>query len=133
MDGAFSMDGVFAAARVRKGTFARDTPSRSNRYGGTAPSGMASSFLFLFFFSSCIAILRTWQISSAKGGVLRITEEKMSRFLHLSLLRVTLLIEKLGTETVRLLSKLGTLVHHTRLSLAPVERRMSMHCWVTLR
>ena len=45
------------------------------------------------------------------------------RFLHLSLLGVALLIEKLCTETVRLLSELGTLVHHTCLTFAPVQER----------
>lgn len=39
-------------------TLARDCPSLSNRYAGTAPSGVLSSFFCLVFLCSCIFMLQ---------------------------------------------------------------------------
>jgi len=41
-------------------TLARDWPSRSSKYVGTAPSGTTSASFFFVLLSSCILILQTW-------------------------------------------------------------------------
>ena len=68
-------------------TFARDCPSRSNRYGGMAPSGTLSSFLVFVFFSWCILMLVEFKIKRTvkhKNMIWPLTFQELQRLTFFS-------------------------------------------------
>lgn len=84
-------------------TLARDCPSLSSRYAGTAPSGVLSSFFCLVFLCSCILMLQvdkfefvgfSWSLIGHNYVV-----HLYSRLLHLDLLCVSLFVVQLGLQT----------------------------------
>lgn len=114
--------------RVRDAlTFARFTSPRSSRYGGIEPSvclesSGADAFFSLWAFS-------LWRdAKSFSGRANRCARQAAwrglcARLFHVCLLLETLLIKKLGAQTLDLLRVLRPLVHHTGILLATEPRR----------
>lgn len=102
-------------------TLARDCPSLSNRYAGTAPSGVLSSFFCLVFLCSCIFMLQHtnqnfMNVRKSLFLSLPVFLSIDSRFLHLDLLCMSLFVVQFGLQTnqlpgfVRPLMSLATLL-----------------------
>lgn len=108
-------------------TLARDCPSLSNRYAGTAPSGVLSSFFCLVFLCSCIFKLQIYKLE-CYGFFVQFNKIitiylrhnlvcLYSRLLHLDLLCMSLFVVQFGLQTDQLLGLVRTLVSLTALLL----------------